>query len=301
MLATQAPGHRRPPTRRAALAGLSGLALGAAAGGRTATASPPWPLWAVRSGPGLVYLTGEIPPQPNDWSDARIEGLLPQCGVLWTETSHVTRGPVGPLIVRYGFDAKTPLMSRLTEEDKARLAKAAEFVHLPVERLAQFRPWLAAQQLEDAYYRAMGLKGLSANQVLTADAQKAGVPVESEFAAQDDFIAWFGALPPELDLQRLRATLDDLLAPPQDAQKANARWALGDDRPTAAEVARMTRLYPEMAWPLLIDRNRAWAPRIKAMLQQPKPSLIVVGDYHLVGPDSILAVLRAERLSVKRV
>lgn len=276
------------------------LALGAATAGRAA-ALPPWPLWAVRSGPGLVYLTGEIPPQPADWSDARIEGLLPRCGALWTETSHATRAPVGPLIVRYGFDAKTPLMSRLTEADKARLAKAAEFVHMPVERLAQFRPWLAAQQLEDAYYRTMGRKGLSANQVLTAAAHKAGVRVESEFAAQDDFIAWFGGLSPEQDLERLRATLDDLLAPPEESQTANARWAMGDDRPTAAEVARMTRLYPEMAGPLLIERNRAWAPRIKAMLQAPKPSLIVVGDYHLVGPDSILAVLRAERLSVKRL
>ncbi|HEY3950830.1 TraB/GumN family protein [Phenylobacterium sp.] len=279
---------------------MSAIAAGLCGSARAGPAHD-WPLWVIRSGGGVVYLTGEIPPEATDWSDARTEALLPQCGVLWTETGRTNRAPVGPLIVRYGFDAKIPLMSRLDATDKDRLAKAAALAHLPVERLSQFRPWLAAQQLDDAYNHVRGLKGLSANQVLSADAQKAGISVQSEFAAQDDFIAWFGALSPEEDLQRLRATLDDMLAPPEDAERANADWLRGDDRRSAAEVARMKRVYPEMYRLLLLDRNRAWIPRIKTMLQDPKPSLIVVGSYHLVGPDSILAQLRAERLPVKRL
>ncbi|THD81950.1 MAG: TraB/GumN family protein [Phenylobacterium sp.] len=288
------------PTRRQALAGLSALSASLAAGAQAAQA-PDWPLWVIRSGAGTVYLTGELPPEQSDWRDARIEALLPQCGALWTETGRANRGPVGPLIVKYGFDAKTPLMSRLDATDKDRLAKAAALTHLPVERLAQFRPWLAAQQLEDAYYRTMGLKGLSANQVLTAAAEKAGIEVHSEFAAQDDFIATFGALSPEEDLQRLRATLDDILAPPEAVERANAEWVRGDERREAAEVARMKRLYPEMSEVILLERNRAWPPRIKVMLQNPKPTLIVVGSYHLVGPDRIQAQLRAEQLSAKRI
>jgi len=37
------------------------------------------------------------------------------------------------------------------------------------------------------------------------------------------------------------------------------------------------------------------------MLAQPKPTRIVVGLYHLVGPDSIQAQLRANGLQVKRI
>lgn len=266
-----------------------------------AAATAAWPLWVIKSGGGTVYLTGEAPSGHTDWSDARIEALLAECGTLWTETGRANRAPVGPLIVRNGFDSKTPLLSRLDATDKDRLEKAAALAHMPVERLTQFRPWLAAQQLDEAYSRAMGLKGLSANQVLTAAAQKAGIAVKSEFAAQDDFIAWFGALSPQEDLQRLRATLDDILAPPQEAEHADAEWLGGNERPAAAQVARMKRLYPEMYELLLLDRNRAWPPRIKTMLQDPKPSLIVVGSYHLVGPDSILAQLHTERLSAKRL
>ncbi len=288
------------PTRRRALAGLSAIAAIPAARGQTAPA-PNWPLWVVRSGGGAVYITGEVPSGVSDWSDARIEALVPQCGALWTETGRANRAPVGPLIVKYGFDAKTPLMSRLDATDKDRLEKAAALAHLPVERLAQFRPWLAAQQLDDAYSRTLGLKGLSANQVLTAAAEKAGVAVNSEFAAQDDFIAWFGALAPEPDLQRLRATLDDILAPPEASKRADEAWMRGDERGEADQLARMKRLYPEMYDLLLVARNRAWPARIRLMLQAPKPSLIVVGNYHLVGPDSILAQLRAERLPAKRM
>jgi uncharacterized protein YbaP (TraB family) len=279
---------------------LSAISAISAAGAQAAQ-SPAWPLWVIRSGGGTVYLTGEVPPEPSDWSDARIEALLPQCGALWTETGRTNRAPVGPLIVRYGFDAKTPLLSRLDATDKDRLAKAAALAGLSVERLSQFRPWLAAQQLEDAYFRTMGLKGLSANQVLTAAAQKAGIGVFSEFAAQDDFIAWFGALSPEQDLQRLRETLDDILSPREVSERADADWVRGDDRREAAQIERMRRLYPEMYELLLVARNRAWPARIKSMLQSPKPSLMVVGNFHLVGPDSIQAQLRAEGLSAKRM
>jgi uncharacterized protein YbaP (TraB family) len=293
--------HPKPPTRRQTLAaGFSALVASASARAQ-ATQPTDWPLWVIRYGSGTVYLTGETPGEHSDWTDARIEALLPQCGALWTETGRANRQPIGPLIVQYGFDAKNSLMSRLDPNDKDRLGKAAELAHLPVERLSRFRPWLAAQQLEDAYSRTMGLTGLSANQVLTAVAAKAGIEVHSEFAAQDDFIAWFGALSPKQDLQRLRDTLDDILAPPEESARANADWKRGDVRSTAAEVARMKRLYPEMYEAIVVDRNRAWPPRIKVMLQAPKPSLIVVGNYHLVGPDSLLAQLRAENLSAKRL
>src|SRR5204863_9452527 len=124
-----------------------------------------------------------------DWSDSRIEALVPGCGAVWTEAGTAARGPIGPLIARYALDPKTPLMSRLTEADKARLAKAAALAHVSTARWGSYRPWSAANQLEQAYNRATGLTGRSASEVIAARAKAAGVPVESEFPAQDDTLA----------------------------------------------------------------------------------------------------------------
>jgi uncharacterized protein YbaP (TraB family) len=266
-----------------------------------AAPSAGWPLWVLKSSSGTVHLTGETPPGRSDWSDSRIEKTLSKCATLWTETSKVVRAPLGPLVVRYGIDPKTPLMSRLNATDRAGLEKAAAIAGLPLARLTQFRPWLAAQQLEEAYYKAKGRTGLSANQVLSSEAAKAGLTIRSEFPAQDDLITWFGGLSPDLDLQRLRETIDDVLASDADTQRIDEAWARGDTAPAAAEVARIKPLYPDLYDVLLLKRNRDWVPRIQSMLKEPTASLVVVGNYHLVGPDGIVAQLRTASLHARRV
>ena len=120
----------------------------------------------------------------------------------------------GPLLALYGYSAKTPLMTLLGADGTFRLEAAAASAHVPIEQLAPLRPWLAAYVLEHAYAQATGHTGLSANQVLAADATKAGVTVHSEFPAQDDTIAAYGALSTLADLQFLRFTLDEILAAP---------------------------------------------------------------------------------------
>jgi uncharacterized protein YbaP (TraB family) len=285
-------------TRRRTLQGLAVLAAGIAAG-RARAASAGWPLWVV-STPGTVYLTGETPGLHTDWSDARIEALVPGCDALWTEAGSAARAPIGPLIVRYGYDAKTPLLTLLSEGDKDRLGKAAALAQLPVAQLGSVRPWLAAYELEHAYAHVTGNTAMSANQVLGADAKKAGVAIRSEFPAQDDTIAAYGAMSPLADLEFLRFTLDDILDPPGDIDRENAAWARGDLGPATAKVATARRRYPEFYRELLVERNRRWAPRIADMLQQSKPSLVVVGNYHLLGPDGVLAQLRRAGLTARR-
>jgi uncharacterized protein len=287
-------------TRRQAVLGLAALPAGIAAD-RALGAAASWPLWVVKSGAGRVYITGETPSGHADWSDVRIEGIAPGCDALWTEAGAVSREPVGPLIVRYGYDPKTPLLALLNGDDKARLKQAAALAQLPVEQLGSVRPWLAAYELEHAYGRATGHTGLSANQVLTADAKKVGVPIRSEFPAQDDTIAAYGTLSPLADLQFLRLTLDDILAAPGEIDRENADWAGGALGRATAKVADARRRYPELFHYLFVERNRQWAPRILDMLQQTKPSLVVVGNYHLLGPDSVLAQLRQHDLTATRM
>jgi hypothetical protein len=95
---------------------------------------------------------------------------------------------------------------------------------------------------------------------------------------------------PAQEVQYFRYILDEILAGHDEGQRLYADWARGKDARAADWVAKMKQLYPELYRSIVITRNQDWVPRIRSMLTQPKPTMIVVGLYHLVGPDSIQVV-----------
>jgi uncharacterized protein len=287
--------------RRKALVALLAVPIALAAGTSSASEAVQYPLLEIKAGSGLVYLLGHTPPRPKDWSDSRIEGLLRTCGTLWIETNQTASVNVKDLMQRYGIDPNKPLNSWLTPSDRERLSQAAKIADVPEDALQPFRPWLAGQSLEGAFFGAEGMNGRNAYQVLVSEATEAGIPISSEFATKEDAARWFGDLPPEQEVQYLRYTLDEILTGHDENQRIYADWAAGKDDRAADSVAKLKRLYPELYRSLTVSRNRAWVPQIRSMLTQPKPTMVVVGLYHLVGPDSIQAQLRASGLRVKRI
>jgi len=50
-----------------------------------------------------------------------------------------------------------------------------------------------------------------------------------------------------------------------------------------------------------VQRNQLWVPRVHTMLNANRPAMMVVGLYHLVGPDSILMQLAARGVRLRRM
>ncbi len=259
-----------------------------------------FPLWEVSSGGHRVYLLGHTPPRKADWSDGRVESLLEGCGVLWKETSETPPPNIQQLIQHYGTDPDS-LMTRLDGSQQRRLEAAAKAVAVPEESLTHFRPWLAGQTLEGAFYSAKGFTGQNADKVLTKEAQKLGIPVSSEFPSVEDAARWFSELSPDAELQYLLYVLDEILVGHDEGQRTYARWAVGDDTPALAWVTRMRRLYTQLYEAIVAARNRRWVPRVQDMLSRDKPSMVVVGLYHLAGPDKIQKQLAAHGLAVRLI
>jgi uncharacterized protein YbaP (TraB family) len=261
-----------------------------------------WPLWTVEGQGGKVFLTGETPPRPSAWKDERSEGLLSGCSALWTETSQIVHQDPRVLMKQYGIDATKPLLSKLTQTDQKRLAKAAELAKLPLDSVAQYRPWLAAFTVEQSYYSTLNLpESGSAEKVLMSIATNAGVTISSEFPTIDDLVAFMGASSQAEDIQYLQYTLDHILDGTAENERIYSLWARGDMSGAEGMVRRMKSEQPAMYNKHVVGRNGRWVPRIDEMLKMPKPALIVVGLYHLAGPDSILARLRERGLKVTAV
>jgi uncharacterized protein YbaP (TraB family) len=57
---------------------------------------------------------------------------------------------------------------------------------------------------------------------------------------------------------------------------------------------------PLMYQRLLVERNRNWMPKIEALFARRGKTLVVVGAAHLLGPDGLIAMLKAKGYTVEQ-
>ncbi len=261
-----------------------------------------WPLWSVERNSGKAYVLGGTPARALPWRDRRIEELLSTCSTLWTETNSIRRGNINELVQRLGMNAQTPLSQRLSTAEAQRLTRAVSATHLRSEDLSPLRPWLAGFTLEKAYHARIGhSESGSAEHTLIDKAKKAGIEVQSEFAAQDDVLIYMGGLTTEADKQFLSFIMDQILAGPAANERIFSDWARGDSARAERVVLGIKANYPALYESLVLGRNRNWVPRFDAMMRAEKPALAVLGLYHMTGPDSVLVQLQAQGWTVRRV
>jgi uncharacterized protein len=290
-----------PLTRRSLLQGLSTVAIGGAFTTAYALPDASFPLWEIRSKGKRVFLLAHTPPQAVAWKNERVEGLLKECGHYWNETGHKSDDNVQDLIQQYGIDHNQTLASRLGGAQRARLSEAAKAVGVPEESLSGFRPWLAGQTLEEALFSTPEFDKPNANNVLSAEATARSIPVSSEFPTIDAAARWFASLSPVAEVQYLEYIVDEVLMGQEKGQQIYTQWNDGKDTLASAWITRMKHRYPQLYDALVLKRNEGWVPQVRTMLDAEKPSMIVVGLYHLAGPDRTQLQLTRAGFAVERI
>jgi uncharacterized protein YbaP (TraB family) len=267
-----------------------------------------YPFWEVRKGGARVYLFGDGGSSADPWTSARVEAAFDRSAVFWKETPDPRPGD-GSKFAAAGVDRVRPLSTWLTPPQKDRVAAAAISAGTAYAGLEPFKPWLAAIVLSNAYERRRAARprapgeapGSDPLAVLTARAKAREMPIRTEFPDTGSVIAWMSGMSPAAQVEYLLFKIDDNEADPSLAAERTRAWATGDMGPETREVLRLTRAYPVLSGPLLAERNRAWAPRIRGMLDGGGTSFVLVGGDHLLGPDSVLNQLAAAGLQTKRV
>jgi len=89
---------------------------------------------------------------------------------------------------------------------------------------------------------------------------------------------------------------------PTDSVDAMAKaWAEGDERTLTAQLAGQRARDPKFYDLLLVRRNALWVPQVEALLKGKGTTFVVAGVDHFVGPDSVVAQLKAKGYVVTRV
>jgi hypothetical protein len=99
----------------------------------------------------------------------------------------------------------------------------------------------------------------------------------------------------------LAETLKELDTEVTSVNKLGEAWKAGDAASVERVVLADLKSDPVMYQRLLVDRNRNWMPKIEALFARKGHTLVVVGAAHLVGPDGLLAALKAKGYTVEQL
>jgi uncharacterized protein YbaP (TraB family) len=290
--------------RRGALgAVLAGAALAFGLQAPLAQAEPA--LWEAQAGPGTVYLFGTVHLLKKDlaWRTPKIEAAFAASHELWLEIKEVG-DPMAlrPLVLKYGYDRDHPLSSKLSDEDKALLAKDAAALGLPLSALEPMRPWLAAITLSIGPMTKAGYDPESGVDLALKTKARARHERIRTFETAEQQLRYFADLSPESELAFLHQTLKDFDLDLKEMDEVAGEWADGDvDGIDKGMLADMRKEAPVLYELLMKKRNEAMADQIAARLARGGTIFVAVGAAHLAGPDSIQAALERRGIHVKRL
>ena len=294
---------------------IAGIALGAALG-LTAVATPLQAfaseppaapadgpaLWVIRDADSTLYLFGTVHvlKPSTQWDSAKVNAAFESASDIWFEISNPDdQAAIVPLIQQHGISPQTPLSTLLTAEEFAELDRAAKTIGASGQQLDALRPWFAALTLAMAPLVAAGYDPQSGvEHVLKARA--AGKSIHG-LETIDKQVRILATLPEDQQLEFLRSTLSEFDNAAVQLDKMVTAWATGDvEELNTVAVAPMKIEAPHIHDVLLVRRNTDWANQIQTILNGSGVSFIAVGAAHLVGEDSVQAILAQRGVVAER-
>ena len=284
-------------TLRLALVALFLSAVASAAAAQPA-------VWVVKSPTATIVLFGSVhllPPELR-WEPPKLVSALAAANEVWFEIpiDEANNLAAGEAALAAGLQpAGGSLSAELTHADQARLARAALACGLPVEGLDKLKPWLADVTLSVASYRLAGAVVEEGVERQLSAAIPSSVRRRA-FETPAEQISYLSAAPVPDQVASLRETLIELAEGPDSYRRLVRAWMAGDAKALRREALKpMMTQAPGVYKSLVVDRNRRWVQTIVERLRGSGEAVMVVGVGHLVGPDGVPAMLRAQGFTVE--
>lgn len=267
-------------------------------------------LYRISDGRHTLHLFGTIHVGTPDFYplESRIMRALDEAPTLALELDPQNAAELQLAVRRYGLYPDGQRFQEQLDPALARRTLAALQRHqLPAERLQNFRPWMLATALTVQEYASSGYRtDLAVDSYLAGAVRAHGGQVIALESAERQ-MALFGRLDAARQAQLLGDTLDEL----DDADLARkldelvGAWRHADSRGFEHALEEMDR-DPSFAnrftrQALLDERNPGLADGIAALLARQDKAVAAIGILHLVGPQSVPALLRRKGLSVEQI
>lgn len=255
-------------------------------------------LWVVERDGNKLYLFGSLHllPPSTKWNYPALDKARAESKVFVFEAP-LDEG--GSAMMRFVEKAgRLPFGKTLADVLPAKvhadLQEAAWSVQYPPKMLEPLRPWLAAVYLELYSYIKAGFSSFyGVDHIIEQEAKDRRAEV-AYLETVEEQLSNFSALSRHGEIAYLTATVRGVMEEPDMPLVLAGAWATGDTARLAKVLDEGFSEVPQLRARLLVGRNRKWVPQLRAMLASGKTHFVTVGVGHLVGRDSIVAMLRAK-------
>jgi hypothetical protein len=263
--------------------------------------------WKATSGQGAtVYLVGSLHLLTKDYYP-----LNPALETAFKEsTLLVEEVDVGEMLapeqqlqmaMRGMLPADQQLDKIVTPATYALVTARIPRLGLPGEAVKRFKPWFLALLLLGLEWQSAGFEpGLGLDKHFYDRARAEGKEVQG-LETLEFQISRFDEMTPEEQDRLLAQSIRELDTQKGAVTKMADAWRAGDSKTIEQIVLQDLKSEPRMYRRLLVERNQNWLPKIEALFARPRPALVLVGAAHLVGPDGLLAMLRAKGYAIEQL
>jgi len=291
------------------VAGLLASASVLAADAAKAPEVPTPLLWKVSDKDNAVYLLGSFHLlRPSDYPlSTDVEAAFTDAERLMFELApeEMQSTAVQQLMLQAALrvDGKT-LQQDLDAATWTRLEAWTAKNRMPMVAFNSFEPWFVGLTISIVEMTRQGLDPkLGLDNHLMEKAKVAGKPTAGLELAQEQ-IGVLDGMDATEQRQFIIEALDQADKGSVETERLHQAWRRGDaDGLWKGMAADMKRQYPRLYARINVERNDAWVPKIRQILDQPgdDDALVVVGALHLLGEDGVVEKLRARGYTVERI
>ncbi len=192
------------------------------------------------------------------------------------------------------------LFQNISKEMQRALKKKMTNLEMPLEHFARFKPWFMAVSLTLMELQRLGFSieyGIDVHFYgkATIDNKEIG------FLEPVDFqLELLGKMNARDQNAFLGQTLKDMDIAAQMADDMLKYWKKGDADNLYALLFKSFEDYPQIENRLIGQRNIQWVKKIEEMMAEDKNIIVIVGAGHLIGPGSVVALLKQKGYRVKQ-
>lgn len=262
-------------------------------------------LWKATAGQNVVYLVGSVHALSADYYPLgpALEAAFKDSDTLVEEVDlaeMISPEAQMKVLARGMLPADQSLDKVLSPATFASVSRRIGNLGVPMAPLMRFKPWMLAIALEGFELQKLGFDpDLGLDKYFYDLAQSQGKTVQGLETAEYQ-ISRFDQMSGDHQDRFLAGTLKELDSESVNLGTLAKAWKAGDvatvERIVLQELKSDSVLYQR----LLVDRNRNWLPTIESFFTRRGRTFIVVGAAHLVGPDGLVAMLKAKGYSVEQ-
>jgi len=262
------------------------------------------PVWVIHDHGSTIILFGSIHvlPPKLDWEPPRLKRALAGARDLWLEIpmDKAADLAIAQLATERGMQPEGRTLSEeLSAQGRERLARVAAASGASLEEVDHLRPWLAEVVLSLSTYAKAGVLPKAGVERQLVDAARPGVRREA-FETPSEQIGYLSAAPDAEQVASLEETLGELEEGSASYDRLVRAWMAGDvDGLRREALDPLLKTAPGVYRTLVSERNKRWVEAILTRMKQPGSAVMVVGVGHLIGPDSVPALLRARGVRVE--